>query len=228
MFTGIVEEVGTLRAIHVGSQSAQLQIAATNVRAGTRVGDSILTDGTCLTVTALSAVGFTADAMPETMRRTTLGMRRPGDRLNLERSLRADSLLGGHLVTGHVDGVGSVRALESEGNALVLTIAAPAEVTRLSVPRGSVAVNGASLTVVDSSPDSIRVALIPHTAAVTNLGELKPGATVNLEADVIARYVATLLQRMIGGDGDERASSSRRQPSGGGLTWEKLGESGFL
>jgi riboflavin synthase len=235
VFTGIVEELGTLRGITQGSQTAQVRVAAARVLEGTQIGDSILTDGICLTVTAISAGAFTADAMPETVRRTTLAARRPGDRLNLERSLRADSLIGGHLVTGHVDGVGTVRSVEPEANALVVTISAPAEVTQLSVPRGSLAVNGVSLTIVAVGDDFVRVSLIPHTAGVTNLGVQKSGMQVNLEADLIARYVRVFLARMAGGAEDGGADLGGLGCAGAGsgeaatsLTWQKLGEAGFL
>jgi len=237
MFTGIVEETGSLRSITQGSQTAHVRVAANRVLEGTRVGDSILTDGICLTVTALAAGTFTADVMPETVRRTTLSRRRPGDRLNLERSLRADSLIGGHLVTGHVDGVGTVEAVQPEKNAIVLSIAAPAQVTGLCVPRGSVAVNGVSLTVVGGSDGVVRVSLIPHTAAETNLGGLRAGDAVNLEADLIARYVHAFLTRLGGAaragvpppaGGSPTDARAGGEAASGRLTWEKLGEAGFL
>ncbi len=212
MFTGIVEEVGTLRSIRPGVDSFVLDLSATLVTEGAGVGDSILTDGICLTVTSLRPGGFTADAMPETVRRTTLSERRPGDRLNLERAMTLRSRLGGHLVTGHIDGVGVVRAVSPEDNALVVELEAPDAVAGMTVDQGSVAVDGVSLTVVAVAGDRIRVSLIPHTAAVTTLGRLKPGARVNLEADVIAKYVYAFV--------------SGRKPADG-LTWEKLAEAGF-
>jgi len=213
VFTGIVEEVGRLRRLEVDAESARLEIAAALVLDGTRVGDSILTDGACLTVTALGRDGFTADAMPETVRRTTLGERRPGDGLNLERALTLQSRLGGHLVTGHVDGVGVVRAVRPEGNALVVTVEAPEEVAAVSVPQGSVALDGVSLTIVACESRGLRVSLIPHTAAATTLAGLAAGRRVNLEADLIGKYVRTFLDR-------GRAA--------GGLTWDKLAEAGFV
>lgn len=212
MFTGIVEEVGTLRSIRPGADSFVLDLSATLVTEGAVVGDSILTDGICLTVTSLRPGGFTADAMPETVRRTTLSERRSGDRLNLERAMTLRSRLGGHLVTGHIDGVGVVRAVSPEDNALVVELEAPDAVAGMTVDQGSVAVDGVSLTVVAVAGDRIRVSLIPHTAAVTTLGRLKPGARVNLEADVIAKYVYAFV--------------SGRKPADG-LTWEKLAEAGF-
>ena len=212
MFTGIVEEVGTLRRVTPGAESVVLDLDATVVTEDAAVGDSILTDGVCLTITSLRAGGFTADAMPETVRRTTLRERRPGDRLNLERALTLSSRLGGHLVSGHVDGVGTVTSVTPEGNALVVEIEAPEAVARVTVDQGSVAVDGVSLTVVGVAGDRIRVSLIPHTAAVTTLGRLVAGARANLEADLIAKYVYAFV--------------SGRKPEAG-LTWEKLAEAGF-
>ena len=211
MFTGIVEEVGTLRSITPGAQSVVLDLRASVVIGDAAVGDSILTDGVCLTVTSLRPDGFTADAMPETVRRTTLAARRPGDQLNLERAMTLRSRLGGHLVSGHVDGVAVVTAVMPEDNALVVELEAPDAVTRVTVDQGSIAVDGVSLTVVAVMGDRISVSLIPHTAAVTTLGRLKSGVRVNLEADLIAKYV--------------NAFVSGRKPADG-LTWEKLAEAG--
>jgi riboflavin synthase len=212
MFTGIVEEVGTLRRVAPGTDSVALDLDASVVTAGAAVGDSILTDGVCLTITSLRPGGFSADAMPETVRRSTLSERRAGDHVNLERALTLNTRLGGHLVSGHVDGVGLVASVTPEGNALVVTIEAPDAVSRVTVDQGSVAVDGVSLTVVGVSGDSLRVSLIPHTASVTTLGRLKPGSRVNLEADLIAKYVYAFV--------------AGRKPEGG-LTWEKLAEAGF-
>ena len=212
MFTGIVEEVGTLRGISSGAESVVLDIAATTVTEDAAVGDSILTDGVCLTVTSLRTGGFTADAMPETVRRTTLSERRPGDRLNLERAMTLSSRLGGHLVSGHIDGVGVVRSVTPEDNALVVEVEAPDAVSRVTVDQGSIALDGVSLTVVGVTGDRVRVSLIPHTAAVTTLGRLTTGSRANLEADLIAKYVYAFV--------------SGRKPDGG-LTWEKLAEAGF-
>lgn len=212
MFTGLVEEVGTLRSLRVGAQSAVLDIAAQVVPEALAVGESVLTDGVCLTVTAVRRDGFSADVMPETVRRTTLAERRPGDRLNLERALTLQARLGGHLVSGHVDGVGVVKRVTPEDNALLVDVEAPAAVTAVTVPQGSVALDGVSLTVVSVEGDVLRVSLIPHTAATTTLSRLERGRRVNLEGDLIAKYVHAFLER-------------RRLPEG--LTWEKLAEAGF-
>ncbi|HQJ96970.1 MAG TPA: riboflavin synthase [Thermoleophilia bacterium] len=212
MFTGLVEEVGTLRRLTVGAGDAVLEIGARTVLDRLAVGESVLTDGVCLTVTAVGRDGFSADVMPETVRRSTLVERRTGDRLNLERALTLQGRLGGHLVSGHVDGVGVVRRVTSEANAGVVDIAVPPSVAVVTVPQGSIAVDGVSLTAVSVESEVVRVSLIPHTAAVTTLSSLEPGRRVNLEADLIAKYVHAFLER-------------RRPP--GGLTWEKLAEAGF-
>jgi riboflavin synthase len=213
MFTGIVEEVGTVVATSVGEQSALLTVRATNVLGGTAVGDSILTDGVCLTVTSLDGDRFTADVMPETFRRTTLAEKSAGASINLERALTLRSRLGGHLVTGHIDGVGVVRRVERRANAVLVRLTAPREVTALSVDQGSIAADGVSLTIVSVGEGELEVSLIPHTAEVTTLGGLRPGSRVNLEADLIAKYVAAFLGRAKPGEG---------------LTWEKLAEAGFV
>ena len=212
MFTGIVEEIGKLRSLRVGEKSAVLDVSASVVSDGAAVGDSVLTDGVCLTITGLRPGGFSADVMPETVRRTTLADRRPGDGLNLERALTLNSRLGGHLVSGHIDGVGTVVRVTPEDNALVVELEAPEAVSEVSIAQGSVAVDGVSLTIVAVEGRRLRVSLIPHTAAVTTLGRVAPGGRVNLEADVIAKYV--------------HAFVAGRKP-GEGLTWEKLAEAGF-
>ena len=174
------------------------------------MGDSIATSGACLTVTRLSADRFWADAMPETVRRTTLAGKRPGDGLNLERALTLQSRLGGHLVQGHVDGVGAVVRLEHEQGAAIVTLAAPQSVVEVSVAQ--VAVDGVSLTIVDLGTDTVRVSLFPHTVAATTLRDLRVGDEVNLEADLIGKYVHAYLVR---------------PGSAQGLTFEKLSEAGF-
>lgn len=213
MFTGIVEEVGTVVETRVGEQSAFLTVRAATVLEGASVGDSILSDGVCLTIAALGGDRFTADVMPETFKRTTLAEKAIGAPVNLEQALTLRSRLGGHLVTGHIDGVGVVGRVERRANALVVGLAAPRAVTALCVDQGSLAVDGVSLTIVSARAGELKVSLIPHTAAVTTLGALRPGSRVNLEADLIAKYVAAFLGRAKPGEG---------------LTWEKLAEAGFV
>ncbi|HKY65423.1 MAG TPA: riboflavin synthase [Acidimicrobiales bacterium] len=184
MFTGIVEELGSVVAIEPG----RVRIGATTVLEGARQGDSIAVDGCCLTVVAQGEGWWEADVSDETVKRTTLGERQPGDRVNLERPVRADGRLGGHIVQGHVDGVGEIVAPVPD-----LRVRMPRELLRYVVEKGSVAVDGVSLTVVDVLDDGFTVAVIPHTADVTTLGHKGPGDRVNLEVDVTVKYVERLL-----------------------------------
>ncbi|HET9071910.1 riboflavin synthase [Acidimicrobiaceae bacterium USS-CC1] len=188
MFTGIVEELGEVRAVEPAAVATRLVFEAPLVASDAAVGDSIAVDGTCLTVVDTGPGWWAAQAVPETLGRTTLGRLRPGDPVNLERPVRPDSRLGGHLVQGHVDGVGEIVAPAPD-----LVVRVPAGLVRYLVPKGSVTVDGCSLTVVDVTADAFSVAVIPHTAAVTTLGRKTAGDAVNLEADVIAKYVERLL-----------------------------------
>jgi riboflavin synthase len=189
MFSGIVEEVGSVR--EAGGDS--LTVAASLVLDQTALGDSIAVNGACLTVARLGDGWFGTDVMPETLRRTNLGRLRPGDAVNLERSLTLASRLGGHMVQGHVDGTGTVRALTAEGDALLVTIEAPPAILRYIVEKGYIAVDGASLTVVDHSPTAFRVSLVRYTLDHTIFGRWKAGQAVNLEVDILAKYVERLL-----------------------------------
>jgi riboflavin synthase len=199
MFTGIVEGQGEVVDLALGPAGARLQVRAPWLE-GLRVGDSVSVNGCCLTVTALDPDGFTADVVAESLRRTALGRLRPGDRLNLERPLRVGDRLGGHMVQGHVDGLGRVlgRRRLGEGPAgeasEELRIGLEEALARYVVAKGSITINGVSLTVVAAGPDWLTVALIPHTLAVTNLGRLGAGDEVHLEVDVLAKYVERLLE----------------------------------
>ena len=184
MFTGIVEELGTVASTAPG----RVRISAATVLSDASVGDSIAVDGCCLTVAARSDGWWEADVSDETLKRTTLGDRQPGDRVNLERPVRAQDRLGGHIVQGHVDGVGEVVEAAPD-----LRVRTPRDLLRYVVEKGSVAVDGVSLTVVDVLGDGFAVAVIPHTAAVTTLGRKGPGERVNLEVDVTVKYVERLL-----------------------------------
>lgn len=195
MFTGIVEELGAVRSVTAMATGARLVIDASRVVEGARVGDSIALNGCCLTVVALDGGGWAADAVGETLARTNLGRLRAGDPVNLERPLRLGDRLGGHLVQGHVDATGTVRARGPQPDGSVrLRVDAPTGVLRHVVPKGSVAVDGVSLTVADLHDDGFTVALIPHTLACTTLGVRAPGDVVNLEADVVGKYVERLLE----------------------------------
>jgi riboflavin synthase len=189
MFTGIVEEMGTLVASEAVPGGIRLVFEAGTVIDGTNVGDSISVNGCCLTVVDMGAGWWAADAVPETLSRTNLRALRPGARVNLERSVSLGSRLGGHLVQGHVDGVGHIRGVAPD-----LVVGAAEPVLRYLVEKGSVTVDGVSLTVVAVTDDSFRVAVIPHTLAVTTLGLKRTGDQVNLEVDVIAKYAERLLQ----------------------------------
>jgi riboflavin synthase len=189
MFSGIVEEVGSVR--ETGGDS--LAIAAGLVLGQTALGDSIAVNGACLTVARLGDGWFGTDVMPETLRRTNLGRLRRGDAVNLERSLTLASRLGGHMVQGHVDGTGTVRALVAEGDARLVTIEAPPAILRYVVEKGYIAVDGASLTVVDHSPRAFRVSLVRYTLDHTTFGRWTAGQAVNLEVDILAKYVERLL-----------------------------------
>jgi riboflavin synthase len=193
MFTGLIEEVGHVRSVRRAGRSLHLTIGASRVVQGLRLGDSVAVNGVCLTVVRADAGGFTADVMPETYQRTNLQELAPGDPVNLERTLALGDRFGGHIVQGHVDGTGAILAMEREEIAVWLTVAAPPDILRYLVPKGSVAIDGISLTVVDVGPDRFRVSLIPHTVAATNLGRRRVGARVNLEVDILAKYVERLL-----------------------------------
>ena len=188
MFTGIVEEVGEVRA----AGSGRLTVAASNVTEDMKIGGSINVNGVCLTVTSLDETSFSVDVVPETLRRTNLGGLRPGDGVNLERPVPAGGRLDGHVVQGHVDGTGVVKSVEREGTALLVRFAASPEVMRYVVPKGFVAVDGTSLTVVDCDDSGFTVTIIPFTRDNTVLGARAAGDVVNLEIDVLAKYVERL------------------------------------
>ena len=192
MFTGLVEEVGRVVRLEAG-EMFRLQISASRVLEGTRVGDSVSVSGVCLTVTELDGEGLTFYAMPETLRRTALGDLTEGSPVNLERAVSPERRLGGHIVQGHVDGVGEVADIRPEGDAQIWEFKAPEGVLRYTVEKGSVCVDGISLTVVSVRDTSFTVSILPQTRANTNLGELRAGDHVNLEADIIAKYVERLL-----------------------------------
>jgi riboflavin synthase len=189
MFTGIVEETGRVAAFTPGPDSWRLQVAADLVPADVRLGDSVAVNGCCLTVTKFDAGHLWFDVLEETRRLTNFAELAPGSLVNLERSLRADTRLGGHFVTGHIDGPGRVEVFEARGKDHYLKVGVPAGSARYLVYKGSVAIDGISLTVAEVAGDSFAVWLIPHTLAVTNLRGRKAGDTVNLEFDLLAKYV---------------------------------------
>lgn len=194
MFTGIVEETGRVERIEERPAGRRFWIGAALVRGDAAIGDSIAVNGCCLTVVGLEPGRFAVEAVPETLSRTTLGAWREGERVNLERSVRADQRLGGHLVSGHVDGVGEIVAARPEGDGTRIRFRAPDALARFVAEKGSIAVDGTSLTVAAVEGRTFEVAYIPHTLAVTNAGDYAPGRRVHLEVDLIARYVARLLE----------------------------------
>ena len=199
MFTGIIEEAGTIARIEVQPEGASLVVRAEQTAADAKIGDSVAVNGVCLTVVEQNGSELRFDAVTETLRRTSLGRLREGSRVNLERPLRANGRFDGHVVQGHVDGVGTLESLTPEGNSYRLRFRAPAELLRYVVEKGSITVDGISLTVATLGDGWFEVAIIPHTWQVTNLGEHQPGATVNLEVDILAKYVERLLGARIQG-----------------------------
>ncbi len=195
MFTGIVEEIGTVESLEEREGSVHLTIAAQTVPGDLRLGDSVSVNGACLTVTAHDPGRFTVGLAPETLRRTNLGDLRAGDGVNLERALAVGARMGGHYVQGHVDGVGTVKAARPEGDSLWMTFAAPAELLPYLVVKGFVAVDGISLTITERVADTFSVALVAYTQSAVTLARKRPGERVNLEVDVIAKYVESLLRR---------------------------------
>ncbi len=189
MFTGLIEEIGSVRHVVSGAEWGSIAIGCRNVLSGTKIGDSIAVNGVCLTVTDLKKDGFTADVMAETLHRSSLGTLRQGDPVNLERAMPADGRFGGHIVAGHIDGTGVLSRKERIGNAVLLEISAAPAILYEIVEKGSIAIDGVSLTVVSVSENGFTVSIIPHTGAQTILLEKNTGSTVNLETDVIAKYV---------------------------------------
>ncbi|MDC4204233.1 MAG: riboflavin synthase [Candidatus Manganitrophus sp.] len=193
MFTGIIEEMGVVKTIDRNLQSIRLTLLAKTILDDLEIGDSVTVNGVCTTATALIESGFTVDLSPETARVTTLGGLKAGDPVNLERAMRIMDRIGGHLVSGHVEGVGVIRDRKQEENAIILTIEAPADILKYCIKKGSIAVDGVSLTINSLTDRSVTLSIIPHTAKVTTLGLKEIGAPVNLESDLIGKYVERLL-----------------------------------
>jgi riboflavin synthase len=212
MFTGIIEEVGTLAAVHRRGSAARIVVEAPGIAAGVSIGDSVAISGVCLTAIAIDAHNISFDAVPETIERSSLKTLKAGDPINIERSLQVGGRLGGHFVQGHVDGTGTIKQIEDRENAHVVTIEALPELMRYIAPKGSIAIDGISLTVVDVRDASFTVWIIPHTFVNTTIGDRKPGDSVNLEIDMLARYIERLLEA---------------QTPASSLSEEKLMEAGF-
>lgn len=223
MFTGIVEEVGTIKRVQKGQHSAVLEIQAETVLKGLKTGDSIAVNGVCLTVTSFGSNMFTADVMHETLNRSSLAGLKTGSHVNLERAMAADGRFGGHIVAGHVDGVGKITRIRRDDTAVWYTVQAGPAVMRYIVEKGSVTIDGISLTVAKVSDKDFSISAIPHTVRVTVLGERREGDIVNLENDIIGKYVEKLLglQAYSGG----KPETGQKEKSG--LTREFLAEYGF-
>ena len=214
MFTGIVEEKGRVREVKKGEKSAALVVECSEILPGTNLGDSISVNGVCLTVTAIKGSSFQADVMPETMRATNLKYLRAGDPVNLERALAASGRFGGHIVSGHIDGTGTISEIRKEDNAVWITIEADPGILKYIIHKGSIAVDGISLTVQYVDEGKFKIAVIPHTRDFTTLQDRKAGYQVNLECDIIGKYVEKLVRW------DNRNNKS-------GITMAYLLENGF-
>lgn len=199
MFTGIIEEQGVVTGINRGKNSAILSIKCSKVLENTQIGDSIAVNGVCLTVTTLMGDGYTADVMHETLDRSGLGNLKNGDKVNLERAMAADGRFGGHIVSGHIDGTGVISDISEDDNAVWFTVSASEEILRYIVEKGSVAIDGISLTVAYTDDKQFKVSTIPHTRKETNLAYKNIGDRVNLECDIIGKYVEKLMQPQNGG-----------------------------
>lgn len=203
MFTGIIEETGTLYEMIKGALSAEIRIRCKKVLEGTRVGDSIAVNGICLTVTSIAKDGFTADVMAETMRRSSLRELTAPGTVNLERAMAADGRFGGHIVSGHIDGTGRITDIRQEENAVWYTVEAEEALLRYIVEKGSVTLDGISLTVAKVTEKDFQVSVIPHTRRETSLAERKPGNMLNIECDIIGKYV----EKLLGGQRTEQSKS---------------------
>ncbi len=219
MFTGIIESLGTIRTLRSG-QGVRMSIQADFDLAGVKLGDSIAVSGACLTVVSLDGDLFSVDVSPETCARSTLGKARPGDIVNLERALTLSARLDGHLVTGHIDGMAKVQSVTRDENAILYTFDIPAEQARYMVEKGSVAVDGISLTINTCTSSSFSVSIIPHTAKLTTIGHRKPGDSVNIETDIIGKYV----ERFVSAATEGADKNTKRS----GVSMELLARTGFL
>lgn len=214
MFTGIIEELGTIQTITSAHDGARIMVQAPTILADARIGDSIAVNGVCLTVVEKTVSTFVADVSAETLRRTSLKQIQTGGKINLERPMTPSARFGGHIVQGHVDGMGEFQSAKAVGDSWVVRIGFPAELSKYIVEKGSITVDGISLTVAALGDDWFEIAVIPHTWKVTNLSSLKPGQAVNLEVDIIAKYVERMLQ----------PHQTKTQNT---LTLEKLTEMGY-
>ncbi len=221
MFTGIIEGLGTITAIRASGQSRRLTNTSDFVLDQTGIGDSIAVNGACLTAVVAAGRRFEVDVSPETLEKTTLGLSKVAQRVNLERAMRLSDRLDGHLVSGHIDGTGLIKARQASGNATIVTIGVAQAVARYMIRKGSVAVDGISLTINECDAASFTVSVIPHTGFVTTIGFKKVGEAVNIETDMIGKYV----ERFVGG---RRNQESGNADAGSGIDMQFLAKTGFL
>lgn len=219
MFTGIIEEIGTIVGIKNGTKSSVLQIAGKRIFDDLKIGDSVAVNGVCLTVTDISDHTFSADVMHETLTRSSLGALKRNSVVNLERAMAADGRFGGHIVSGHIDGTGTIQTIEKDDNAVWYTIKAPEKLMRYIVEKGSVAIDGISLTVAKTSRETFSVSVIPHTIRETILETKGVGSIVNLENDIVGKYIERFLQSPV----EEKGAGSPKS----NITMEFLAKAGF-
>lgn len=227
MFTGLIEDVGTLSQLRRTQKEVHLTITSPVICADLAIGDSVSVNGACLTVVEFTAQHFTVLATAETLRRTALRQLTIGQHVNLERALRLDSRLGGHIVLGHVDGVGRIQSMASEGESVRLEVTTPSHLHPMLVPKGSIAIDGISFTIADLLPNGFWVALIPHTLGATTLQYRKPGDLVNLETDIIGKYVARLMGIPVPGSTNPIPDPQSRGPIAADLSLDLLKKHGF-
>ncbi|KPJ78690.1 MAG: riboflavin synthase subunit alpha [Deltaproteobacteria bacterium SG8_13] len=221
MFTGIIEGLGTIHSIRSSGQGSRLVITADYLLENTRIGDSIAVNGACLTAVAVSGKRFEVDVSRETLRLTTLGTAKTGERVNLERALRLSDRIDGHLVAGHVDGTGQIRDRQAAGNSTVVAIGVPKSLSRYLIQKGSVAVDGISLTVNDCDDAGFTVSIVPHTGRVTTIGFKQIGAPVNIETDMIGKYVEKFMT-------GSKIETTGKGKAGSGVDMDLLAKTGFL
>jgi len=221
MFTGIIEGLGTIAAIQPRGQGSQLAIVSDFDLSGTRIGDSIAVNGACLTAVTLKKRHFTVDVSPETLARSILGKLKIGERVNLERALRLSDRLDGHLVSGHIDGTGIMKNRQHLANAIIITYQVPESLSRYMIEKGSVAVDGTSLTINRCDNNSFDVSIIPHTAGLTTIGQKNVGDAVNIETDIIGKYVERFLMR-------PEPAGHAEKPVNDGIDMALLAKSGFI
>ena len=220
MFTGIIEGLGTVSQVRPMDGGSRLTVAADFSLDGTGIGDSIAVNGACLTAVSLQGARFTVDVSPETLSKTTFKSIKIGDRVNLERALKLSDRLDGHLVSGHIDGLGTITGKQNQGNAIVVTFSVPESLSRYMIPKGSVAIDGVSLTINSCENQSFNVSIIPHTAKITTLGLKETGARVNIETDMLGKYVEKFLSGR-GRDSEEKRGAAS-------LDMQFLSKTGFL